>query len=66
ASPEEAKVKALREFVEYCEKLNKGMPIKVGFSDDDKRNVDLIEKHFSEPRVLSTMTIKYTGKQHGE
>lgn len=66
ASPEEAKVTALREFVEYCEKINKGMPIKIGFSDDDKRNIDLIEKHFSEPRALSTMKIKYTGKQHGE
>ena len=66
ASPEQAKVEALREFVNYCEKINKGMPVKIGFSDDDKRNIDLIEKHFSEPRELSKMTIKYTGKQHGE
>lgn len=62
ASPEEAKVNALREFVEYCEKINEGMPIKVGFSDDDRKNIDLIEKHFSEPREFSKMTIKYTGK----
>ena len=62
SSPEEAKVNALREFVEYCEKINKGMPIKIGFSDDDRKNIDLIEKHFSEPRELSKITIKYTGK----
>ena len=62
SSPEQAKVVALQEFVEYCEKLNKGMPIKVGFSDDDRKNIELIEKHFSEPRALSSMTIKYTGK----
>jgi hypothetical protein len=42
------------------------MPIKVGFSDDDGKNIDLIEKHFGEPRELVSMTIKYTGKQHGE
>ena len=66
ASPEQAKVEALKEFVNYCEKINKGMPVKIGFSDDDRKNIDLIEKHFSEPRDLSKMTIKYTGKQHGE
>ena len=66
ASPEQAKVEALREFVDYCKKLNKGMPIKVGFSDDDKKNIDLISQHFGEPQDLVSMTIKYTGKQHGE
>ena len=66
SSPEEAKVKALREFVNYCQNLNKNMPIKVGFSDDDKKNIDLISKHFGEPKELVSMTIKYTGKQHGE
>jgi hypothetical protein len=64
--PEEAKVKALTEFVDYCKKLNNNMPIKVGFSDDDKKNIDLIDDHFSEPKDLVSMTIKYTGKQHGE
>ena len=65
-SPEQAKVEALREFVDYCKKLNRGMPIKVGFSDDDKKNIDLISQHFGEPQDLVSMTIKYTGKQHGE
>lgn len=66
ASPEQAKVQALGEFIDYCQKINKYMPIKVGFSDDDRKNIDLIEKHFGEPRELVSMTIKYTGKQHGE
>ena len=66
SSPEQAKVAALEEFVDYCKNLNQRMPIKVGFSDDDKKNIDLISKHFGEPREFVSMTIKYTGKQHGE
>ena len=56
---------SLEEFVNYCKQLNKGAPIKVGFSDDDKKNINLIEKHFGEPREMVDMTIKYTGT-HGE
>ena len=66
SSPEQAKVAALEEFVDYCKNLNQRMPIKVGFSDDDKKNIDLISQHFGEPQDLVSMTIKYTGKQHGE
>ena len=66
ASPEQLKVEKLREFVNYCEKLNRHMPIKVGFSDDDRKNIDLIERHFSNEIKLKLLTVKYTGKQHGE
>lgn len=65
AKPEELKVQALKEFINYCKKLNNGMQIKMGFSDDDKKNMDLIETHFSEPQELVSMTFKYTGKHNG-
>ena len=58
ASPEKAKVKALREFIAYTRALNKDLPVEVGFSDDDPSNIDTMEKHFSEEPGL---TLKYTG-----
>jgi hypothetical protein len=61
-NPEEGKIKALDEFVEYVKKMsnhiqkhayfknkisNYFVP-KVGFSDDDIRNVDVVKKHFEQ------------------
>ena len=68
SDPEAAKVKALEEFVRYCVKLNSGEEIKVGFSDDDRKNMDAVEKHFHNEENLpkeivnTSMTFKYTGK----
>ena len=59
-NPEQAKVESLADFIQYCKEINKGMPFKVGFSDDDKKNIEVIKKHFSEPKGL--VTIKYTGE----
>ena len=58
ASPEKAKVKALREFIAYTRALNQELEIEIGFSDDDPGNIDTMEKHFSEEPGL---TLKYTG-----
>ena len=50
ASPEKAKIAALNEFIEriksYGQKV--GGEIKLGFSDDDPRNVEKVHKHFGE------------------
>ena len=62
ASPEQGKVKAFREFIDYCKKLNKGAKISMGFSDDDRKNMDIIEKHFSNEDGLAKLVLKYTGK----
>ena len=59
-NPEEGKIKALDEFVEYVKKISEHIQKKawvknkisnyfvpkVGFSDDDLRNVDVVKKHF--------------------
>ena len=64
--PEEAKKLALRKFAEYCSDFNQGRVIKLGFSDDDPKNIDVITKDWVEPMDNVDMTIIYTGKQHGE
>jgi hypothetical protein len=64
--PEEAKKQALREFAEYCKDFNQGKVIKLGFSDDDPRNIEVISKDWVEPMDGVDMTVIYTGKQHGE
>ena len=59
-NPEEGKIKALKEFVKYVKnvsqhiqkkaflknKINNYFLPKVGFSDDDIKNVDVVKKHF--------------------
>ena len=60
SNPEEAKVKDLDEFMEYVKevsskiqkdaflknKINNYFIPKIGFSDDDLKNVDVVKKHF--------------------
>jgi hypothetical protein len=62
ASPEEEKVKALEEFVDYIKELSQRIHKKaflknnvrnfftptIGFSDDDIKNVEAIKKHFED------------------
>ena len=59
-NPEEGKIKALKEFVQYVKamsqhiqkkaflknKINNYFVPKIGFSDDDLKNVDVVKKHF--------------------
>jgi hypothetical protein len=67
-NPEEGKVKALREFIEYIKKIarfigkraflkneisNNFLPT-IGFSDDDIRNVETIKHHFKDEPTLKT------------
>jgi uncharacterized LabA/DUF88 family protein len=61
-NPEEGKIKALKEFVQYVKamsqhiqkkaflknKINNYFVPKVGFSDDDIKNVDVVKKHFEQ------------------
>jgi hypothetical protein len=62
SNPEEGKIKALNEFVEYVKemsgeiqkkaflknKINNYFVPKIGFSDDDLKNVDVVKKHFEQ------------------
>lgn len=68
ASPEELKVLAMKEFIDYvkqqAKKVGKKLYIKddvknkfvprIGFSDDDLRNVELMKKHFEDEPSLQT------------
>lgn len=68
ANPEELKVKALKEFIDYvkrhAKRLNKKLYLKdnvkgaftptVGFSDDDKKNLEKIKKEFIKEPILRT------------
>lgn len=63
ASPEQAKIVALREFARYCAELNKTMDINIGFSDDDRRNIEAVEKHFGDEDGLPNLKLKYTGTE---
>jgi len=68
ASPEELKVMAMKEFISYvkqqAKQLGKKLYIKddvknkfvprIGFSDDDLRNVELMKKHFEDEPSLQT------------
>jgi hypothetical protein len=60
SSPEEGKIKALKEFVDYVKNISNELQNKaflknrisnyfvpkIGFSDDDIKNVDIVKKHF--------------------
>ena len=55
-NPEKAKEIALEFFVDKCNKLGKSIGAKsvsVGFSDDDPKNVDHVDKFFKEKTALS-------------
>jgi len=68
SSPEELKVKALKEFINYvkghAKKLKKKLYLKdeisnrflptIGFSDDDKKNLERIKQEFSKEPLLKT------------
>ena len=68
ASPEELKVMAMKEFISYvkqqAKQLGKKLYIKddvknkfvprIGFSDDDLKNVELMKKHFEDEPSLQT------------
>ena len=60
ANPEAAKVKAFGDFMKYVKSLpiNKGVDVKVGFSDDDAANIEAMKTHFGKEPNLS---IIYTG-----
>ena len=61
-NPEQGKINALKEFVEYVKamsqhiqkkaflknKINNYFVPKIGFSDDDLKNVDVVKKHFEQ------------------
>ena len=71
-NPEEAKVKAMREFMSYVQSMSRDLQEKafmknkisnyfvpyVGFSDDDLRNVQAMKKHFDDE---SGLEIYHTG-----
>lgn len=75
ASPEALKVQELNNFIEKVhleakrirKHAVKGAKIKIGFSDDDKKNIDLMIAHFGERDTRGRFTkgrrvkIKYTG-----
>jgi hypothetical protein len=55
-SPEKYKAIAVRYFTEKVNKFGKQInrKIKVGFSDDDIRNVEVIKKHFKDEPMVKT------------
>jgi hypothetical protein len=79
ANPEQGKVKALREFVDYVKKVSSELQNKaflknrisnyfvpkIGFSDDDIKNVDVVKKHFSKDpeNIIKTYSTKGGIKQ---
>ncbi len=77
ANPEKLKVEALKEFIDYVNEeakrirkhAVKGSKIQIGFSDDDKKNIETMITHFAgrEPSGKfkkggkQSLRIKYTG-----
>ena len=57
--PEKAKEEELRRFMTNIEQMNAGLPTKLGFSDDDKRNIEHMSKIFSNKDVK----LFYTGPE---
>jgi len=67
-NPEEGKVKAMKEFINYVKEMSKHIHKKaflknkisnnfipqIGFSDDDIRNVEKMKKHFEDEPMLKT------------
>ena len=77
ASPEQLKVEALNDFIEYVnvqaksirKHATKGAKIQIGFSDDDKKNIETMIAHFGaregsgkfKKGGKQSLKIKYTG-----
>jgi hypothetical protein len=77
ASPEKLKVEALNDFIEYVnvqpksirKHATKGAKIQIGFSDDDKKNIETMIAHFGaregsgkfKKGGKQSLKIKYTG-----
>jgi hypothetical protein len=67
-SPEEGKIKAMKEFISYVRDISSHLQKKaflknrvsnnflptIGFSDDDKRNVEKMKQHFEKEPILRT------------
>jgi hypothetical protein len=55
SNPEKAKEMALEEFIKKCNNFGSriGSQVKVGFSDDDPKNVEHVNKFFKEKSALS-------------
>jgi len=67
-SPEKLKTTALTHFVQYVNKmggvLSKNIghrEIRIGFSDDDKKNYEAMKQHVQDSG-MDNVTVKYTGK----
>jgi len=56
SSPEKAKVKALKEFEDKIKKINPEGEFELGFSDDDLKNVEVIDKELGD-----RIKVIYTG-----
>ena len=68
-SPEEAKIIALNMFINDMMKINDNQPIKIGFSDDDKRNVKHVVEIMSGEGAIPeevALSVFYTGPQDKE
>jgi len=71
-NPEEGKVKAMKEFIDYIKKVSKKIHKQaflknkvsnrfvpqIGFSDDDPKNVEHMMKHFEEEPILKMYSTK--------
>ena len=62
SNPEKAKISALNDFIEIIKSYGKktGSNVKVGFSDDDIKNINAVEKHFNEIKPLYDDIIKFS------
>lgn len=67
-SPEKLKTAALTHFAQFVNKMsgvlskNIGMrEVKIGFSDDDRKNYDVMKQHVQDTG-MDNVTVKYTGK----
>ncbi len=74
SSPEEGKINALKEFVDYVKNISNELQKKaflknrisnyfipkIGFSDDDIKNVDIVKKHFEQDpeNIIKTYSTK--------
>lgn len=55
SNPEKAKEMALDTFIEKCKKFGEsiGVPVSIGFSDDDPKNVEHVHTYFKEKSALA-------------
>lgn len=62
ANPEKAKIAALNEFIKRINSYGKRVnaDVNLGFSDDDLKNVEAVEKYFNEIKPLYNDIIKFS------